>query len=73
MFLAERGILVFDNTGRIDIGATKISAVSKYQQSSDEIAACYKRAEFVGRWLALAGSPQQFSCYWGLGHDTSYP
>ena len=56
-FLAERGVLVFDENGRIDIGASKLTAVTQYQQSTDEIAACYKRAEFVGRWLALAGSP----------------
>ena len=56
-FLAERGVLVFDENGKIDVGASKPSSVTKYQQSTDDIAACWKRSEFVGRWLAVAGSP----------------
>jgi hypothetical protein len=56
-FLAERGVLVFDDSGRIDVGSGRLATVTQHQHSSDEIAACYKRADFVGRWLALAGSP----------------
>jgi hypothetical protein len=56
-FLAERGVLAFDEKGRVDVGTSKLTGVTQYQQSTDEIAACYKRAEFVGRWLSLAGSP----------------
>jgi hypothetical protein len=55
-FLLERGVLVFDDNGKIDAGATKLVGMNQYQQLNDEITACYKRAEFVGRWLALAGS-----------------
>ena len=55
-FLLERSLLLFDGEGRLDIGSQKPVGVTQYQQASDEIGACYRRAEFVGRWLASAGS-----------------
>lgn len=55
-FLVERGVLIFNDDGRIDMGANKPTNVTQYQASTKEIAACCKRAEFVGRWLATAGS-----------------
>ena len=55
-FLIERSLLLFDGEGQLDIGSQKPHGMTQYQQATDEIGACYKRAEFVGRWLALAGS-----------------
>lgn len=55
-FLVERGVLAFNAEGRIDAGVIKVGSMSQYQDATEEIAACCKRAEFVGRWLALAGS-----------------
>ena len=55
-FMVGRGVLVFNDDGRIDAGAIKPASTSQYQETTEEIAACCKRAEFVGRWLALAGS-----------------
>jgi hypothetical protein len=55
-FLIGRGVLVFNDHGLIDAGAIRPTSTSQYQEATEEIAACCKRAEFVGRWLALAGS-----------------
>jgi Family of unknown function (DUF6521) len=55
-FLLQRAVIVVDDEGRLDIGLGPIRGVTKYQQTTEEIEDCYKRAEFVGRWLALAGN-----------------
>lgn len=55
-FLLERNVVVFNGEGRLDTGTGTIRGVTKYQQTTEEIEDCYKRAEFVGRWLALAGN-----------------
>ena len=55
-FLTTRRILVFTDDGHISTGSAKPVGVTKYRRATEEIADCCKRAEFVGRWLAMAGS-----------------
>jgi hypothetical protein len=65
-FLLERSVLEFDDQGHLDIGTGTIRGVTRYQQTSEEIEDCYKRAEFVGRWLALGGNSATIYVLFGI-------
>lgn len=56
LFLMQHELLVVDEQGRLDVGEGKVRGVTKFQKLSEEIGESYKRAEFVGRWLAHSGS-----------------
>lgn len=60
VFAAQRGVLVFDDSGAIRVGAVKwaklTSYSNSYRNSGEEVKEAIRRAEFVGRWFALAGT-----------------
>lgn len=56
LFLMQNDLLIVDHEGRLNIGKGKVRGVTNYQKLSKEIGDMYKRAEFVGRWLAHSGS-----------------
>jgi hypothetical protein len=55
IFTVRRAVLVIDGNGRIRRGPMQLKGRSRYPSLSDEIGECWRRAEFVGRWLAEAG------------------
>jgi Family of unknown function (DUF6521) len=55
MFAVRRAVLVIDGNGRIRRGPAQLKGRTSYPRLSNEIGDCWRRAEFVGRWLAEAG------------------
>jgi hypothetical protein len=55
VFTMQLAVLIIDDEGRIRQGSTQLKGRSKYPGLSDEIGDCWRRGEFVGRWLAEAG------------------
>jgi len=59
LFAASRAVLAFDDVGLLRAGTAKwprlISPSNSYRNSGIEVKEAIRQAEFVGRWLALAG------------------
>lgn len=55
IFAMQRNALLIDDAGHIRQGTAQLKGRSKYPGLSDDIGDCWRRAEFVGRWLAEAG------------------
>jgi Family of unknown function (DUF6521) len=55
IFTVRRAVLVIDGNGRIRRGSMQLKGRTKYPSLSNEIGECWRRAEFVGRWLAESG------------------
>lgn len=56
IFSTVRRTLELDSTGAIVPGTVKLRGVTTYPKKSDEIAQIFSKSEFLGRWLAVAGS-----------------
>ena len=56
VFAGQRGVIAFDDTGRLQVGDGPLRGISTYPNTSDDIKQAVRRAEFVGRWFALAGT-----------------
>jgi hypothetical protein len=57
VFTCQRDVLTLDDEGAIHPGNAKLKKLASYRTASDEIKDALGRAEFVGRWFALSGSP----------------
>lgn len=57
IFAHQRNILSIEDDGSILPGDTKLKKVNPFKKTSDEIKDSFGRAEFVGRWFALSGTP----------------
>jgi hypothetical protein len=66
MFGGAHGLFQFDGTALIANTAWKKSIASDLKQSTDEVRSCAKRADFLGKWLAMAGSPGTVMAILGL-------
>ena len=56
MFGGRHGLLVFAGTALIANPEWKKPIIKAVKNSSEEVMACSKRAEFVGKWFASSGS-----------------
>lgn len=56
IFAGQRGVIMFDDSGRLRAGEAPLRGVTTYPNTSDDIKQAVRRAEFVGRWFALAGT-----------------
>ncbi len=56
VFAGQRGVIVFDDAGRLRAGDAPLRGITTYPNTSDDIKQAVRRAEFVGRWFALAGT-----------------
>lgn len=60
------GCLAVDENGALSLGK-KPHGMSGYEAgSSSEVRDCLKRAQFVGRWFATAGSVSTVMALWGI-------
>ena len=66
LWLLAHKLLLVDDEGRMDIGEGRVRGVTNYQKIGDEIEGMYKRAEFVGRWLAHSGTPTTIYALLGI-------
>lgn len=66
LFGAAQGLLGFGEGGHIVPGSRPRPLNRYLQESSDEVRDCLNRAAFVGKWLALAGSPSTVMALWGV-------
>jgi hypothetical protein len=57
IFAAQRNIITFATDGRLKPGERSLHGISSYRNTGEEIKEGIRLGEFVGRWLALAGSP----------------
>lgn len=55
IFALQRNALTIDAQGKFREGTSKMKGKTKYPEKSAEIGECWRRSEFVGRWLAEAG------------------
>ncbi len=60
------GCLEIDDSGGIILGRKPRGLAGYETGSSDEVRDCLKRAQFVGRWLATAGSVPTVMALWGI-------
>jgi Family of unknown function (DUF6521) len=56
VFAGQRGVIAFDDSGRLRPGDAPLRGITTYPNTSDDIKQAVRRAEFVGRWFALAGT-----------------
>jgi hypothetical protein len=56
VFAGQRGVITFNDSGRLQIGDAPLRGITTYPNTSDGIKQAVRRAEFVGRWFALAGT-----------------
>lgn len=57
VFACQRRVLTVDDEGALHAGDAPLKKVASYKTVSDEIKETLNRAEFVGRWFALSGTP----------------
>jgi hypothetical protein len=57
VFACQRGVLTIDDEGALHAGDAPLKKLASYKAVSDEIKEIFNRAEFVGRWFALSGTP----------------
>ncbi|MGB7327621.1 MAG: three component ABC system middle component [Rubripirellula sp.] len=56
IFSATRRTLELDSLGSILPGSVKLRGHTAYRKKSDEVSKIFSKSEFLGRWLATAGS-----------------
>lgn len=66
VFACQRGVLTVDDEGALHAGDAALNRVTSYKAVSDEIKETLNRAEFVGRWFALSGSPVTIFTLFGV-------
>lgn len=57
VFACQREVVRLDTQGLLFPGESRLKKISSFKKTSDEIKGSFGRAEFVGRWLALSGTP----------------
>jgi hypothetical protein len=57
VFTCQRSVVTVDDDGALHPGDAILKKVASYKTDSDEIKQVLNRAEFVGRWFALSGTP----------------
>jgi hypothetical protein len=57
LFTYQRDVLTVDDYGALHPGDAKLKKLASYKSASNEVKEALGRAEFVGRWFALSGSP----------------
>jgi len=60
------GLFQFNDSALVPNSSWKKSIASELKQSTDEVRSCAKRADFLGKWLAMAGSPGTVMAILGL-------
>jgi hypothetical protein len=66
MFGGLHGLLEFKAGGIIANSTGKRLIAAEMKDSTDEVRACVKRAEFVGKWLANSGSSSTVMAIFGV-------
>jgi len=57
VYTCQRDVLTVDDEGALHPGDAKLKKVAAYKTASNEVKEALGRAEFVGRWFALSGTP----------------
>lgn len=57
IFACQRGVITIDDLGHLQPGDAALRGITSYKTASEEVKEATSRAEFVGRWLALSGTP----------------
>lgn len=67
LFLSSHGLIAIEDDGTCTVGDAKFKrGIGPYTKLSDEILDCYKKAESVGRWLALSGNSNTIFALMGI-------
>lgn len=66
LFCGVHGFLVFSSSLVSAPAARRRTVNAVLKTSSDEVRACAKKAEFVGRWIAKAGTPRTIMALFGV-------
>jgi hypothetical protein len=57
VFASQRKILMFGDDGSLQAGVKKLRGIKSYSKTGLNVPMVMKRATFMGRWLAVSGSP----------------
>lgn len=66
IFSVQRDAIVIDEKNCLHDGTAKLTGKTKYMQLSPEIGECWRRSEFIGRWLADAGPVETIYALLGI-------
>ncbi|WP_428992232.1 three component ABC system middle component [Pseudoxanthomonas suwonensis] len=66
LFASRGGLLRIDGTGFSALINRRLVEAYGRSCSSPEVGACLRKAQFLGRWLALAGEPNTVMALWGV-------
>jgi hypothetical protein len=66
MFGLVHNFLALSQGGRLQTGLAKSDAEKFMQRLDNEAKECNKRARFIGRWFASAGTIQTVMALWGI-------
>lgn len=66
IFSVHRNAIVLDELNFLHEGTAMMKGKTKFPQLSPEIGECWRRSEFVGRWLAYAGSVETVYALLGI-------
>jgi hypothetical protein len=58
LFASLRGVIAFDDGGLLQPGEANLRGITSYRNTGEEVKEALRRAEFTGRWLALAGTTE---------------
>jgi hypothetical protein len=66
LFASTNNLLTFSDKGALLI-STRPSKLNHYLgRTTEEVRDCIKRAEFVGKWFGIAGTPVTVMALWGV-------
>jgi hypothetical protein len=66
LFASVHGLISFSDGDRL-LPSPRPAALSRYlDEATQEVRDCVRRAEFVGRWFAAAGTPTTVMALWGV-------
>jgi hypothetical protein len=57
LFTCQREVLTVDEAGLLQPGDAPLRGITSYKTASEEVKEATNRAEFIGRWFALSGTP----------------
>ncbi len=66
LFAAQLKAITLGELGALHDGPAKMTGKSKFPRLSSEINECWRQSEFVGRWLAGAGSVETIYALLGI-------
>jgi len=66
LFGLQHQVFEVNNVGALEVGQRRLKPYENEVEKKSEVAMCLKKAEFVGRWFADAGTTATILAAWGV-------